>query len=417
MGESLGIRRSVPPHPSIWMMGMLNQNTPESLCDYRKTSLAFQMFWNEILFAEQVWIIDTNPESVRRARTHYQFIYPFPKFHSWQPTVDILNRMNRIHQHTRTRTSAYEFQQWSTFYFDIHADAVAKRYEIPPPKIVAIVDADSQFQTFPTFQSAFPEWDVKTGGKEFKLRAFGVARDRYSQGTELLLGKLQVADFMVTFPVYVYLDTLKNLRDYVEKRHNMSFDDAFEKSVTQSRTYYSQFAIILSYAYWFEKHRYSFHIQAWPGHYSQQELFSDLEVHSIPQPRVSLHLKSNPKQALMKGCCFSYQLNTSAIHATQTQAHIGLEDWRKVSALCNSFGDYENHHEATCEYLQYPSDPDMHLWRQNDTMTKHYMVVASNLQHLADQSKNRKIMACVHYLIDPNRDVWFPHSSSGCTFS
>lgn len=57
------------------------------------------------------------------------------------------------------------------------------------PKLVAIVDADSQFQTFPTFQSAFPEWNVTTGDKEFKLRAFGIARDRFTEGTKLLLGK------------------------------------------------------------------------------------------------------------------------------------------------------------------------------------------------------------------------------------
>ena len=405
-------------------MGMLNQRTPVSLCDNKKSGLSYHMFWNELLFEEQVWIIDTEPESVRRVRTHYQLVYPYPKFHLLTPNANISNSMKRIHQHTRMRTPEYEFQQWSTFFFDIYAEKVAKKYSVAPPQIIAIVDADSQFQTFPTLQSVFPEShfyasgrssrDVGGGDSKFKLRAFGVGRSMFSEATALFLNRSQVADFMVTFPVYVYRDTLSNLRKYVEKLHNTSFDDAFERSMVTSRTYYSQFAIILSYAYWFERDRYSFHVQPWAGN-ELDKYYSDLVPNSVPQPRVSIHLKGNPKQALMKGCCFSYQLNNSAIHDSQLQA-IHEQDWAKVREICNSFDDYENHYEATCEYLQYPSDPNMHLWKHNDTMTKHYTSVTSDLQYLSVKSKSKKITACIHYLIDPNPDAWFPHSNIGCPF-
>jgi len=423
--KSFVFRPNYPSHPSIWMMGMLNQHTSVSLCDYKKTTLANQMFWNELLFDEQVWIIDAEPESIRRVRTSYQYIYPYPKFYLMNPTVNISNGMIRINQHTHMRTPNYELQQWSTFYFDIYAEIVAKTYSISQPQIIAIVDADSQLQTFPTFESIFPEsnfYDINTSRKsidkktrQFKLRAFGLGFDVFSEATELLLGKPEVAHFMVTFPVYVYLFTLRNLRNYVEKLHNMSFDDAFEKSVIKSRTYYSQFSIILSYAYWFEREHYSFHIQPWPDN-ELDKLYSDLVPHSVPQPRISIHLKSNPKQAIMKGCCFSYQLNNSITNVSQYQ-QLDQRDRTRISQLCNSFGDYENHYEATCEDLNSPTIEGMHLWKQNDTMKKHYTSVARDIQYLSDESKNKKMMACIHYLSDPNPELWFPHSDSGCRFS
>ena len=403
-------------------MGMLSQRTPVSLCDNKKSGLSYQMFWNNLLFDEQVWIIDTEPTFVRRVRTHYRFMYPYPKFHPLTPNTNVSNSMKRIHGHTRMRAPEYELQQWSTFYFDVYAEKIAKKYSIPPPKIIAMLDGDSQFQTYPTLQSVFPESNYysssrlprNVGGRdsELRLRAFGVGRGMFSEATRLFLNRSQVADFMVTFPVYVYTDTLSNLRQYVENLHNMSFDEAFEKSMIKSRTYYSQFAIILSYAYWFERDRYSFHIQPWPGN-ELNKYYSDLVPDSVPQPRVTIHMKSNPRQALMKGCCFSYQLNNSVAQVSQ---EIDEQDWVRVRELCNSFGDYENHYEATCEYLQYPSDPNMHLWRQNDTMTKHYKSVASDLQYLSTESKNKKIVACIHYLLDPTPDAWFPHSNSGCLF-
>jgi len=399
---------------------MLNQHTSRSLCDNKKTILSNQMFWNELLFDEQVWIIDADEDATRRAHTLYQYMYPYPKFDVLKPSIDVINRMKRINFHTHVRTFEYELQQWSTFYFDIHATNIAKIYSIVKPQILAIVDADSQLQTFSTFESIFPEisfYDsissnrsIKKNTTHFKLRAFGDGRNLFSEATELLLGKPQIADFMVTFPVFVYLDTLTNMRNYVEKYHNMSFDDAFEQSIKKSNTYYSQFAIILSYAYWFERERYSFYIQPW-GDTKVNNLTLHLIQNSIPQPRVSLHIKFNPKQAIMKGCCFSYQLkdiiiNDSLYHIFN---HINKT---AIKHLCNSFGDYENHYEATCEYLQYPQDPNMHLWKQADTMTNHYQNVMRDIQYLSNESKNKKIMACINYLSDPNQDLWFPHSDS-----
>ena len=408
-----------PFHPSIWVMGMFNQHTPQSLCDYKKTTLANQMFWNELLFDEQVWVIDANQESIRRAQTIYQYIYPYPKFYISNSSVDVLNRMGRIHSHFHMRTAQYELQQWSTFYFDIYAANIANMYSIVQPQILAIVDADSQLQTFSTFESVFPEMtlydlissnsSINRKNKHFKLRAFGVGRDLFFHATELLLGKPQIADFMVTFPVYVYLDTLKNMRSHVEKLHNMSFDDAFEKSVSSSTTYYSQFAIILSYAYWFERDRYSFYIQPWTG--TENKPYSDLVRTSVPQPRVSLHMKTNPQQAIMKGCCFSYQLNDTIMNAALYHVFTNVNR-TKIRNLCNSFDGYENQYEATCEYLQYPNDADMHIWKQNDTMTKHYRSVIRDVQYLSAESRNKKIMACVNYLSDSNPDSWFPHSDA-----
>jgi hypothetical protein len=410
-----------PFHPSIWTMGMFNQHSLQSLCDYKKTSLANKMFWNELLFDEQVWIIDNNPEYIRRAQTNYQYIYPHPKFYVSKPSIHVLNRMERINNHTNMRTPAYELQQWSTFYFDIYAKKVANIYSIVKPQILAIVDADSQLLTFPTFESVFPEMSfynisnsnrsINQKMKQFKLRAFGIRMDLFSEVTELLLRKPQVANFMITFPIYVYLDTLKNMRTYVQKLHNMSFDAAFEKSILKSKTYYSQFAIILTYAYWFERERYSFYIQSWPET-KLMKSHSDLPPSSIPQPRVSIHIKANPKQAIMKGCCFSYQLK-DIIMNTSLYFVFTYVNRTRIKDLCNSFGNYENHYEATCEDWRQPNDDDKYCWKQADTMTKHYKAVARDIQYLTPESRNKKIMACINYLNDLNAHLWFP-SSDAC---
>lgn len=45
--------------PFIWMVGLLNLNTPTSYCDYYKTSLSRQMFWNEYVFQNYFGLLMT----------------------------------------------------------------------------------------------------------------------------------------------------------------------------------------------------------------------------------------------------------------------------------------------------------------------------------------------------------------------
>ena len=346
--------------PSIWMIGLLNLNTPTSRCDYYKASLSRQMFWNEHLFQQLLWIIDDNPDYVRIVETNYGFQWPFPDFLIASASSSVMKSMERIHAHTHFRSPQYELQQWMTFYLDTYVDNYAKMNGLESPRILAIVDTDAQIQTLTTFESIFPEFDhssvvskqkLKMGlvDSDFKLKAHGIDMEKHSEATRLFLNRSQVANFMLTFPVYVYKTTLVNLRQYVSKLHNKTFDAAFEAIMTTSRTYYSQFAIILSYAYWFERDRYSFHIQpvinTLVNHPITKSSIQDFIVFK-PPVRVMLHTKFGLLGPIQKGCCFSYELSQPEMI---DDAEFTDDVKQNISRICNSFGSVESHYEMACE--------------------------------------------------------------------
>ena len=405
--------------PSIWMIGLLNLNTPTSRCDYYKTSLSRQMFWNEHLFQQLLWVIDDNPDYVRIVETNYRFEWPFPNFLIASASPLVMKSMERIHAHTQSRSPRYELQQWMTFYLDTYADNYAKMNGLESPRILAIVDADAHLQTLATFESIFPEFDhnsvvskqkLKIGlvDSDFKLKAHGIDMEMFGEATRLFLNRSKVANFMLTFPVYVYKTTLVNLRQYVSKLHNKTFDAAFEATMTTSRTYYSQFAIILSYAYWFERDRYSFHIQPQINTLVNYSITQSSVRHSIvlkPPVRVMLHTKFGLLEPIQKGCCFSYELDQPKMiddaEFTDNLKHA-------ISRICSSFGPVESHYEMVCED-PYTSNLEQRMfWRRNDTITEHYGRVKKALESLSKDSIRKKKKACSKFLTAAKPETWFP---------
>ena len=425
--NSLDISSSIVSIPSIWMIGLLNLNTPTSRCDYYKTSLSRQMFWNEHLFQQLLWIIDDNPDYVRIVETNYRFEWPFPNFLIASASPLVMKSMERIHAHTQSRSPLYELQQWMTFYLDTYADNYAKMNGLESPRILAIVDADAQLQTLATFESIFPEFDhssvvskqkLKMGSvdSDFKLKAHGIDMEMFSEATRLFLNRSQVANFMLTFPVYVYKTTLVNLRQYVSELHNKTFDAAFEATMTTSRTYYSQFAIILSYAYWFERDRYSFHIQPVINTLVDHPITKSSVQNSIvlkPPVRVMLHTKSGLLGPIQKGCCFSYELDQPKMiddaEFTDNLKHT-------ISRICNSFGSVESHYEMVCEDPYTSNLGGRMFWRRNDTITEHYGRVKEALKSLSKESVRKKKNVCSKFLGAANPETWFPGGDK-CTFS
>ena len=365
--------------PSIWMIGLLNLNTTISRCDYYKTSLSRQMFWNEHLFQELLWIIDDNPEYVRIVETNYRFESPFPNFLIASVSSLVMKSMERIHAYTRMRSPQYELQQWMTFYFDEYADKYAKMHGLQSPRILAIDDADAQLQTLTTLESIFPEYNhsnvvskqklnIKLADTDFKLKAHGLT-PLFSEATRLFLNRTQVANIMVTFPVYIYRTTLANLRQYVCTLHNKTFDAAFEEIMTTSKSYYSQFAIILTYAYWFERDRYSFHIQPLSNSLGDQSATQNNVQHTFilkPPVRVMLHTKNALLGPIQKGCCFSYNLNRSQ---NIDDAEFTADMKRRIADICNSFGSAESHYEMVCEDPYTLNLERRMIWKRNDTLT------------------------------------------------
>ena len=335
--------------------------------------------------------------------------------------------MARIHAHTRMRSSQYEFQQWATFYLDTYADKYAKMHGLQSPPILAIIDADAQLQTLATPQSIFPEYNhsnivfkqklnIKLEDSDFKLRAHGLAMGLFSEATHLLLNRSQVANFMVTFPVYVYKTTLANLRQYVSKLHNKTFDAAFEETMIKSPSYYSQFAIILTYAYWFEHDRYSFHIQS-PRNTLVDLLTTQNSVpHNSfilkPPVRVMLHTKFSLLGSIQKGCCFSYNLNQPE---NIDDAEFTADAKRNISHICNSFGSVESHYEMVCEDPYTANLERRMIWKRNDTITEHYERVKEILRALSKESIKKKKNVCSKFLIASQPQTWFPGADK-CIF-
>lgn len=268
---------------------------------------------------------------------------------------------------------------------DVYAERIAKKENKNPPDVIAIIDADTQYMTFPTLQSVFPEKGL------LKLKAHGAQVMVFQHVTKNLLGVEQVPDFMLTFPVYVWKDTFRNLRNHVVKYHNgISFEEALLKSALDVPGYYSQFCIWMTYAYHFERHRYSFHLQPFPG--SDTTYFNKFVNHSVPQIRTMLHTKFDPIDAIIKGCCFSYQL--------YKLNHTLMEKCFQ--------GNTNTHYELVCENMWAAHDQNKIIWKTNNTITDHYSNVHKSFFYFKKESLKLKMKNCLNYVLKfpDTRDIF-----------
>ena len=81
---------------------------------------------------------------------------------------------------------------------------------------------------------------------------------------------------------------------YVSKPYNRTFDATFEQTVITKQMYYSQFAIIMSYAYGFEREWYSFLVQPGKNTLIDKSAIQDNLQHPFslkPPVRIMLHTK------------------------------------------------------------------------------------------------------------------------------
>ena len=129
-----------------------------------------------------------------------------------------------------------------------------------------MVDSDSFIQTPITSGDLVEPSGLSTGGstqegwKGWKVHVIGTRQtwQRYAQGTEKALNVSQSIDFMTNFPISFWRSSLPRLRSKImEVTKSQSFDKAFSKV---AEVPYSQFTIIFTYAFHFEKHLYTFHL-------------------------------------------------------------------------------------------------------------------------------------------------------------
>ncbi|KAK6174982.1 hypothetical protein SNE40_013529 [Patella caerulea] len=148
----------------------------------------------------------------------------------------------------KRRPHGYNRQLYSSFIMD----------EFISTPIVAWTDTDGKFTTPVTRDNIF---------KGNKLRVKGMNTfqyhyiHRWSRFTEKMIGKHMPSDFMTYFPVYIWRDTITHCRNYILKHLNVStIEEAYIRVGSTDSFQMSPVNTIMSYAYYFEKERYDWHI-------------------------------------------------------------------------------------------------------------------------------------------------------------
>ncbi|KAK6174984.1 hypothetical protein SNE40_013530 [Patella caerulea] len=160
-----------------------------------------------------------------------------------------LPKDKRVLTVARSQPRGYNRQLYSSFIMD-------KFISTP---IVAWIDTDGKFTTPVTRDNIF---------KGNKLRVKGMDTfqydwiSRWSRFTEKMIGKHMPSDFMTYFPVYIWRDTITNCRNYILKHLNVStIEEAYIRvGSTDYNIHMSPVNTIMTYAYYFEKERYDWHI-------------------------------------------------------------------------------------------------------------------------------------------------------------
>ena len=144
---------------------------------------------------------------------------------------------------------------------------------------VAFVDTDTLFHSYADVNDMFENGKPIIHGK---IQNFGggktIKRD-WSASTYHFLGEEEPMICMSYFPIIFKTSDLKDLRAFVERRFNKSFDVFFhEKSTFAKWAHYSQFNIMCTYLYWHKRDNYQWYIHdmspGWNGvspkpHYGQ----------------------------------------------------------------------------------------------------------------------------------------------------
>jgi hypothetical protein len=95
--------------------------------------------------------------------------------------------------------------------------------------------------------------------------------EKWRMTTRMAIGFPMVADFMTTFPVYIYASTIRNCRTFILQRMGTSnMEDAFAW-LNPPTFAMSPICILLNYAWYYERHRYSWSFQICPDSVSDNK--------------------------------------------------------------------------------------------------------------------------------------------------
>eukprot|EP01012_Entosiphon_sulcatum_P016758 TRINITY_DN21645_c0_g1_i3.p1 TRINITY_DN21645_c0_g1~~TRINITY_DN21645_c0_g1_i3.p1 ORF type:complete len:1026 (-),score=99.72 TRINITY_DN21645_c0_g1_i3:48-3125(-) len=235
----------------------------------------------------------------------------------------------------------YHQQQYSTFFSELYSDA----------DIIAVMDADSIMTTVQTQQSWFDEH-----GRPIVIGVFNMARKgkagRWAEATEVALGVPQYADFMVNFPIRIPRDVFPAVRKHMERHHRKPFDKVFYRVATCCQDGYSQFSIILNYAWYHMRDKI-----AWR--------FQDTRQDTRPALRTGAHMTQelqfhHASLAIREGYCRATNFSSAAcrLGLQRTKVHAQLFRWKNMHAWGSESEQREMHdrHYRSAVDFSFPSE-------------------------------------------------------------
>ncbi|XP_022111678.1 uncharacterized protein LOC110990902 [Acanthaster planci] len=197
--------------------------------------------------------------------------------------------------HSTMRSMGYCRQLWSSFFTDMYVSA----------DVVAWIDTDNMF-----FSPVTPE-NIFNGGR---IRVLGVPlvgtrwERLVSDSVKTAIGWKTIARFP-NFPIYLWRDTITNCRNHILKTLNVSrFGDAFVKIYPQGKKICPS-DLILTYAYYFEHNRYSWHIDVKKqslAKYNQHQVPAGFEIRGNETEPGFLQVATHKKYNFMfQGFCIA----------------------------------------------------------------------------------------------------------------
>lgn len=244
-----GIQNSTPSISLFMRMsGKREDHKTRFYCNMLNTVL---LFWPASL-GKMVIVLDEEVEEdhtfgneLLKQTTEYFPNFSFEvKYEQLPKDESVLNFPGQL------KSGGYNRQLWSSFLTDLYTS----------DDIIGWLDNDSPFLLPVALPTIMTDGKVRILGSGCTMGISWVKS--WARSTEKAIGFPQVADFMTYFPVYMYRDTFTRCRKYILKRFNTdSFEEAFKKFYNTGTGYISPVSVIVSYAWYFEKDRYSWNIK------------------------------------------------------------------------------------------------------------------------------------------------------------
>ena len=194
---------------------------------------------------------------------------------------------------------AYDRQQLAMFWADNFTDS----------EYIGFMYTDVAFVTFIDREDLFEE-----GKPVINARGgyFRVTKDAAQIRTDAL-GFIKPFKALSYFPVIIKSSHLKDAREYIAQRHNLTFDDTFYQKISLMGfgrgKEYSLFDIMFTYLYAFKRSEYKWYIHAGTNERSKKKpspVFDEdgnllVLPHEtlVPKPRVSSQVRNRPKDEMV----------------------------------------------------------------------------------------------------------------------